>query len=131
VGEEVKRTAYGHAHRQEYRRKVQLCLPVKVSVNVIVARPASSRGSKPALVTRPSAQRDVVAEAGRAAGPRRARQGHRSRICLGPTTSRLAWHALTLPAQRAILAAVVDVTVMPGRRGPQFDAASIVLDFKA
>jgi hypothetical protein len=46
----------------------------------------------------------------------------------------LAWHALTLPAQRATLAAVVDVvdvTVMPGRRGPQFDAASIVLDFKA
>jgi hypothetical protein len=40
-------------------------------------------------------------------------------------------HALTLPAQRAILAAVVDVTVMPGRRGPQFDAASIVLDYKA
>jgi hypothetical protein len=28
VGEEVKRTAYGHAHRQEYRRKVQLCLDV-------------------------------------------------------------------------------------------------------
>ena len=49
-------------------------------------------------------------------------------------TSRLAWHALTLPAQRATLAAVVDVvdvTVMPGRRGPQFDAASIVLDFTA
>jgi hypothetical protein len=46
-------------------------------------------------------------------------------------TSRLAWHALTLPVQRAILAAVVDVTVMLGRRGPQFDAASIVLDFKA
>ena len=52
-------------------------------------------------------------------------------------TSRLAWHALTLPAQRATLAAVVDVvdvvdvTVMPGRRGPRFDAASIVLDFKA
>ena len=42
-----------------------------------------------------------------------------------------ASHALTLPAQRAILAAVVDVTVLPGRRGPQFDAASIVLDFKA
>jgi hypothetical protein len=28
VGEEVKRTAYGHARRQEYRRKVQLCLDV-------------------------------------------------------------------------------------------------------
>jgi hypothetical protein len=28
VGEEVKRTPYGHAHRQEYRRKVQLCLDV-------------------------------------------------------------------------------------------------------
>jgi hypothetical protein len=28
VGEEVKRSAYGHAHRQEYRRKVQLCLDV-------------------------------------------------------------------------------------------------------
>lgn len=28
MGEEVKRTAYNHAHRQEYRRKVQLCLDV-------------------------------------------------------------------------------------------------------
>lgn len=28
MGEEVKRAAYNHAHRQEYRRKVQLCLDV-------------------------------------------------------------------------------------------------------
>jgi gamma-glutamyl:cysteine ligase YbdK (ATP-grasp superfamily) len=28
VGEEIKRIAYGRAHRQEYRRKVQLCLDV-------------------------------------------------------------------------------------------------------
>jgi hypothetical protein len=28
VGEEVKRTTYDHAHRREYRRKVQLCLDV-------------------------------------------------------------------------------------------------------
>ncbi|GBE68000.1 hypothetical protein MFM001_44620 [Mycobacterium sp. MFM001] len=28
MGEEVKRTEYNHAHRQEYRRKVQLCLDV-------------------------------------------------------------------------------------------------------
>jgi hypothetical protein len=28
VGKEVKRTTYNHAHRQEYRRKVQLCLDV-------------------------------------------------------------------------------------------------------
>jgi hypothetical protein len=39
----------------------------------------------------------------------------------------MVWHALTLPVQRTILAAVVDVTVMSGRRGPQFDAASIML----
>ena len=28
MGEEVKRTSYDHAHRREYRRKVQLCLDV-------------------------------------------------------------------------------------------------------
>ena len=28
MGEEVKRTTYDHAHRREYRRKVQLCLDV-------------------------------------------------------------------------------------------------------
>ncbi|MGH3851049.1 MAG: glutamate--cysteine ligase, partial [Pseudonocardiaceae bacterium] len=28
MGEEVKRTTYERAHRQEYRRKVQLCLDV-------------------------------------------------------------------------------------------------------
>ena len=28
MGEEIKRIAYGRAHRQEYRRKVQLCLDV-------------------------------------------------------------------------------------------------------
>lgn len=28
MGEEVERTEYNHAHRQEYRRKVQLCLDV-------------------------------------------------------------------------------------------------------
>jgi hypothetical protein len=28
VGEEVTRTTYNRAHRQEYRRKVQLCLDV-------------------------------------------------------------------------------------------------------
>ncbi|ORW11886.1 hypothetical protein [Mycobacterium kyorinense] len=28
MGEEVKRTEYNHVHRQEYRRKVQLCLDV-------------------------------------------------------------------------------------------------------
>jgi hypothetical protein len=38
---------------------------------------------------------------------------------------------VTLPADRDIPAGVVDGTVMPGRGGPQFDAASIVLDFKA
>jgi site-specific DNA recombinase len=40
-----------------------------------------------------------------------------------------AWHGLTLPVQRAILAAVVTVTVRPGKRGPGFDAESIGLVF--
>ena len=42
------------------------------------------------------------------------------------------WHnALSLPEQRAILAAVVTVTVGRGKRGPGFDAESIDLDFAA
>ena len=40
-----------------------------------------------------------------------------------------AWHAQSLPVQRAILDAVVTVTVNPGKRGPLFDAASIGLDY--
>jgi hypothetical protein len=36
---------------------------------------------------------------------------------------------LPLSTQRAILAAVVTVTVNPGKRGPQFDADSIDLAF--
>jgi site-specific DNA recombinase len=39
------------------------------------------------------------------------------------------WHKLPLSTQRAILAAVVTVTVNPGKRGPQFDADSIDLAF--
>jgi site-specific DNA recombinase len=42
-----------------------------------------------------------------------------------------AWEAMTLPEQRAILAAVLTVTLTPGKRGPGFDAESVKLEFAA
>jgi site-specific DNA recombinase len=51
-------------------------------------------------------------------------------VLIGVDDIAAAWHDdLSLPLQRAILAAVVTVTVNPGKRGPQFDADSIGLAF--
>jgi DNA invertase Pin-like site-specific DNA recombinase len=50
-------------------------------------------------------------------------------VLIGADDIGAAWHALTLPMQRAILAAVAVVTVNPGKRGPQFDADSIDVAF--
>jgi DNA invertase Pin-like site-specific DNA recombinase len=50
---------------------------------------------------------------------------------IGVDDIRAAWEAMTLPEQRAILAAVVTVTLRPGKRGPGFDTKSVKLDFAA
>jgi site-specific DNA recombinase len=50
-------------------------------------------------------------------------------VLIGVDDIAAAWHGLPLSTQRAICAAVVTVTVKPGKRGPQFDAASIDLDY--
>jgi site-specific DNA recombinase len=61
-----------------------------------------------------------------------AQAGQRSPVAalIGADDIAAAWHALTLPLQRAILDAVVTVTVNPGKRGPGFDADSIDLAYK-
>jgi site-specific DNA recombinase len=61
-----------------------------------------------------------------------AQSGQRSPLAdlIGVTDIEQAWHALSLPVQRAILAAVVTVTVHRGRRGRDFDVASVDLAFK-
>jgi class 3 adenylate cyclase len=60
-----------------------------------------------------------------------AQAGERSPVAvlIGVDDIAAAWHALPLSTQRAICAAVVTVTVKPGKRGPQFDADSIDLAF--
>jgi site-specific DNA recombinase len=50
---------------------------------------------------------------------------------VGVADVRAAWEAMTLPEQRAILAAVVTVTLGRGKRGPGFDSASVGLAFAA
>ena len=62
-----------------------------------------------------------------------AQNGQRSPVAdlIGAEDIEASWHALTLPVQRAILAAVVTVTVNRGKKGPKFDAASIDLAYRA
>jgi site-specific DNA recombinase len=50
-------------------------------------------------------------------------------VLIGVDDIAAAWHGLPLSMQRAICAAVVTVTVNPGKRGPVFDADSIDLAF--
>ncbi len=60
-----------------------------------------------------------------------AQAGERSPVAvlIGADDIAAAWRALSLPVQRAILAAVVEVTVLPSRGGPVFDADAVRLTF--
>ncbi len=60
-----------------------------------------------------------------------AQAGSRSPVAdlIGADDIEAAWHALSLPVQRAILVAVMTVTVHRGKKGPKFDPTSIALAY--
>jgi DNA invertase Pin-like site-specific DNA recombinase len=62
-----------------------------------------------------------------------AQTGERSPVeaLIGADDIESAWHALPLATQRAILSAVVTVTVLPSKAGPYFDSSAVALSFRA
>ncbi len=98
-----------------------------------LAKAAESDAVTTALALQLARQTTELTQRSKQIGHLLAQHGQQSpvTVLIGADDIDAAWHALddNLPLQRAILAAVVTVTVNPGKPGPGFDADSIDLDF--